>query len=167
MINADADGVVDMPDALSPHLEGVERSLDPFNAIVEAKLEDIILSVLGDTEKFSETARANVVSHLLRTLSKRSVEDTAFARRGLWLRVVSAILDRGPVGKMLATCLPIVTQDLFAVIENLPLQLLAPGTQVRLPWARIARTFVSYACRQTFFTFIRIPSRQLFTKPTG
>lgn len=75
---------------------------------------------------------AGLVSPLLRALGERSAEDPAFAGRGLWLRVAIDILgDRGAVGTMLTTCLPVISGGLPPIIENLPLQLLAPSTQVR------------------------------------
>lgn len=78
-----------------------------------------------------EDENAAVASHLVDFLGERSIEDTALAQRGIWLRVASGILDCGTVGTMLATCLPVISARLPRMIENLPVQLLAPNTQVR------------------------------------
>lgn len=78
-----------------------------------------------------EDANAGLVGHLLGALGESSIEDTAFAGRGLWLRMAIAILNLGAVGTMLSTCLPVITEQLVPMIEKLPLRLLAPSTQVR------------------------------------
>lgn len=116
----------DLTEALSPHLAAMNSILESKGAVVDAKLEDLMLHVVR------EDANAAVVSHLLRALGERFVEDTVLAGRGLWLRVASDIIDRGgAAGTILATCLPVITECNPRMIENLPLQLLAPNTQVR------------------------------------
>lgn len=105
-------------------MAAIARVLDEKQAAVDVKLEEVLLHVV------EEDANAAVVGHLLRSLGERSVEDTAFAGRGLWLRVAIDILDRG-TGEMLTTCIPVITEGLPPMIENLPLELLAPSTEVR------------------------------------
>lgn len=116
---------VDLAEALLAHLDAIKTILEEKQATVEAKTEELMLQVV------KEDANAAVVSHLLRALGERSEQDTAFAGRGLWLRVAVDILDRGAVGTMLITCLPAITEGLSSIIENLHLKLLAPSTQVR------------------------------------
>lgn len=72
-----------------------------------------------------------LVSHLLGALGESSIEDTAFAGRGLWLRMAIVVLNLGAVGTMLSTCFPVITEKLLPMIDTLPLHLLASSTQVR------------------------------------
>lgn len=124
----------DLTEALSPHLAAIETVLKEMQAAVDARLEELMLHIV------KEDANAAVVSRLLGALGERSVEDTAFAERGLWLRVAIDILDRGATGTMLQTCLPVITDWLPQMIKNLPVQLLASNSQVR--HSRIPRALI-------------------------
>lgn len=116
---------VHLMEALVPHVAAIKGVLRKEQSAVDAKLEDLMLHLV------QENANAALVGHLLRALGDISIEDLALAGRGMWLRVAINILDRSAVGTMLATCLPVITEGLLPMIENLSLQLLAPSTQVR------------------------------------
>lgn len=77
-----------------------------------------------------EDANSVLVGHLLGALGDSSIENTAIAERGLWLRMAIDILNLG-VGTILSTCFPVITDKLLPMVDFLPVQLLAPSTQVR------------------------------------